>query len=343
VIGPRFFAFAMIAGARIVALTIDRRSPDNTLVEFVVTPDEQEAGEPPKQRLTLLEFRLRLANALMTEEPLAPPPSRLTDVEAIQRHIGVRYLLLAPVFGYSLVALTLDHFGSMLRLRRDGVEELYELEEFRARIRLHVREELQRSMRGGARGTIDLARIGEAEQLAMAGEHLKVIELLGAWPAPLAIFLRTPEGQALGVEARQRIASALLLLGGACINLAELDKGHEILRLGIQYALDTAIAAKLYLRLAQSLMSMNRVAEAIGPLRRAINLGGEERVAWPLLAEALARQNHKLAALAATLEARDAGLDGAELRDWQRRVEQNLGPELSRWRDLVRDAGPDSR
>ncbi len=38
IVGPRFFGFAMITGARITSLTVDRRTPDNTLVDFVVGP-----------------------------------------------------------------------------------------------------------------------------------------------------------------------------------------------------------------------------------------------------------------------------------------------------------------
>jgi len=30
IVGPRFFGFAMITGARITSLTVDRRTPDNT-------------------------------------------------------------------------------------------------------------------------------------------------------------------------------------------------------------------------------------------------------------------------------------------------------------------------
>ena len=33
IVGERFFAFSIIVGARITALTIDRRSPDQTLVD----------------------------------------------------------------------------------------------------------------------------------------------------------------------------------------------------------------------------------------------------------------------------------------------------------------------
>jgi len=336
VIGPRFFAFSMIAGARIVALTIDRRNPDQTLVDFVVVADDAPPDDPPTQRLSLRDFRRRLVNALATEEPPGPVPTRITDVEAIQRHIGVRYLLLAPLFGYSLTNLSHDVFGSMLRAQRDGVEELYELEEFRARIRLHVRDELQRAERPGAgRGAIDLSRVAEAEEAAARGDELRVLELLGTWPAPLAIFLRTPEGQMLSTESRGRIATALSLLGSACISLGETEKGEEILRLGIQYAGDSDVASDVYYRLGQSMLRAGRYGESIGPLKRAANLGAKGPDVWLALALAFSERKRWLAAFGAALEAKDAGAREESLALLFQRIEQNLGAPLVAWRRFV--------
>ena len=208
IVGARFFAFAMITGARITALTVDRRNPDNTLVDFVVGAPEAEVTDVDTQRLTLADFRRRLVAALVTDEPIAPAPARPTDTEAVQLHIGVRYLLLAPLYGYSLTKLEVVGANSMLELLHDGVEEKFDLIEFRARIRTHVREELDRVQRG-ARSAIDLSRIAEAEAAEKKREHLRVLELLGAWPAPLAIFLRTPEGQLLAPDTRAMIARGL--------------------------------------------------------------------------------------------------------------------------------------
>src|SRR3954447_794323 len=133
IVGERFFAFSIIVGARITALTIDRRSPDQTLVDFVVGAAEAE-GELEPQRLTLADFRRRLVGALLVEEDKqAPAPERDTDIEAIQLYIGVRYLLLAPLYGYSLVTLSLEDKGSPCELAvlHDGVEEKHELDAFR--------------------------------------------------------------------------------------------------------------------------------------------------------------------------------------------------------------------
>lgn len=336
VVGPRFFAFSMIVGARIVALTIDRRNPDQTLIDYVIVTEENSSPEPPTQRMSLLDFRRRLVSALATEEPPGPPPTRASDIEAIQRHIGVRYLLLAPLFGYSLNSLTHDAFGSMLRAHRDGVEELYELEEFRARIRLHVRDELQRAERPPAnRGAIDLSRVAEAEEAAAKGDELRVIELLGAWPAPLAIFLRTPEGQALSPEARVRIATALALLGSACIALSETEKGEEILRLGIQYAGDTKVAPEVYYRLGQSMLRSGRHGEAIGPLKRAAALGFAGGSVWLELASALMARKRWVAALGAALEARNAGAAANDVDAAIGQVQERLGDTFLRWRELA--------
>ncbi len=211
IVGSRFFGFAMITGARITSLTVDRRIPDNTLVEFAVGADEEAgvAGEP--QRLTLAEFRHRLVNALVIDEPHGPAPKRATDLEAVQLHIGVRYLLLAPLYGYALRELRIGAEGSQMVLLHDGIEETYPLPAFRARIRTHVREELERVRRPATRSAIDLSRVAEAQTAAQRGDHVRILELLGPWPAPLAIFLRTPEGQLLNPEARGTIAR-----GSAC-------------------------------------------------------------------------------------------------------------------------------
>jgi len=128
IVGERFFAFSLITGARITALTVDRRNPDNTLVDFVVGLGDDEATRADTQRLTLSEFRRRLVGALVADEPSGPPPKRPSDTEAIQLHIGVRYLLLAPLYGYSLVELAIVPTGSTVRALHDGLEETCSLQ-----------------------------------------------------------------------------------------------------------------------------------------------------------------------------------------------------------------------
>lgn len=336
IIGHRFFAFAMITGARITSLTVDRRIPENTIVEFAVSGEE---GDPSDaQKLTLGEFRVRLVNALVTEEPLGPAPKRPTDIEAVQLHIGVRYLLLAPLYGYALRELTVDDDGSRIQLLHDDTEELYQLGAFRARMRTHVREELERVDRPQSRSAIDLSRIVEAESAAEAGDSIRILELLGAWPAPLSIFLRTVEGQTLAPEPRAMIARALGLLGSACVTLGERSKGEEVLRLAVQYAGDSEAAADIYHRLGSAMLGDDRPGEAIGALRRAANLGAPGEQVWPLLAEALAQRGRLVAAYAAAIEARAAGSPASALESILAVVNAGIGSELAPVSDLLKGA-----
>jgi tetratricopeptide (TPR) repeat protein len=337
IVGAQFFAFAMITGARITALTVDRRNPDSTLVEFVVGGEDTERLRSETQRLTLGEFRKRLVGALLAEEAPGALPERETDTEGLQRHIGVRYLLLAPLYGYSLLELTASAKGSQVRVLFDGVEEVYSLVGMRARLRAHVREELQRAQRSA--GAVDLSRVAEAEVASLRGEPVRVLELLGAWPAPLAIFLRTPEGQALGPEARATIARGLGLLGSSCIKLGDVDKGEEILRLAIQYAGDGPEAADTYRRLGESAFYDGRPGESIAALRRAANLGAPAASVWPLLSAAFSARGRHLAALSAALEGIEGGVAVERFEQPLRSLAVALGEPVQAWAGLVQPQG----
>ncbi|MEI7895069.1 MAG: hypothetical protein WCI05_18380, partial [Myxococcales bacterium] len=251
IVGERFFAFSIIVGARITALTVDRRNPDLSIVDFVVGVGDTDSDLEP-QRLTLADFRRRLVGALLVEDDKpSPAPSRETDIEVLQFFIGVRYLLLAPLYGYSLRGLVLTpEDGARLVVHHDGVEENHDLDSFRFRVRALVREEIER-VASGARSAIDLSKVTEAEAAAQRRDWSKVVSLLGAWPAPLAIFLRTPEGQGLATDARALIAKGLGLLGTACVRLGEMDQAEEVFRIGIQYAQEGMSAADLFRRLGE--------------------------------------------------------------------------------------------
>lgn len=335
IIGARFFAFAMITGARITALTVDRRNPDNTLVDFTVGGSDGEVSDADCQRLTLADFRRRLVSALVTDDPAGPPPQRATDTEALQLHIGVRFLLLAPLYGMTLLECTVDGPQTTLRYRQDGVEQGVSLESFRARLRAQVQDELERVSKGAPRGAIDLAKVAEAEKAADRGDFVRVLELLGSWPAPLAIFLRTPEGQLLGDETRATIARGLGLLGSACIALEEVEKGEEVLRLAVQYAGDGGAAADIYLRLGSAMLDDQRPGEAIGPLRRAVNLGAPGDAVWRLLVSALVARERYVAGLGAYVEALRAGVPPADLADAGRAIRDHLGEALAAWEQAV--------
>ena len=332
IIGERFFAFSIIVGARITALTVDRRNPELSLVDFVVgVGDTDEDLEP--QRLTLADFRRRLVGALLVEDDRpAPPPTRETEVEVIQLFIGVRYLLLAPLYGYSLRRLRLRGAGAPeLVLLHDGVEETHDLDAFRFRMRAVVREELDRAATG-ARSAIDLSKVTEAEAAALRSDWSKVVQLLGSWPAPLAIFLRTPEGQMLTADARGLIAKGLGLLGSACVHLGEIEQAEEVFRIGIQYAQEGVAAAELFRRLGEALLESDRAGEAIGALRRALAFGGSPAEVMPPLARAFLRRKKFVAAYACLRDALEAGVGEREIADELRATEGALGVALTAWK-----------
>jgi hypothetical protein len=334
IVGERFFAFSMITGARITSLTVDRREPDRTLVDFSVGESSPGGPAPEAQRLTLADFRRRLVGALLTDDESGPQPTGPTDVEGLQAHIGVRYLLLAPLYGYYLHGLLIGDGRSDLTVIRDGEEEHYDLETFRVRIRGHVHDELERVASRG-RGSIDLARVPEAEAAARAGDHKKVVKLLGSWPSPLAILLRTPEGQMLAPEPRAVIAKGLGLLGGACVQLGDVTQAEEIFRLAIQYAQDGAAAPDIFLRMGTAELDDGRAGEAIGALRRAAALGADPKAIWPVLGRAFFDRNYYVAAFGCVREASAAGAPESALSDVSKKLEGVLGPEMARWRSVV--------
>jgi tetratricopeptide (TPR) repeat protein len=349
IIGERFFAFSIIVGARITALTVDRRNPELSLVDFVVGMRDSEDGLEP-QRLTLADFRRRLVGALLVEEDKrASEPTRETEIEVIQLFIGVRYLLLAPLYGYSLRKLLLDgegksegaaqggqedEAGPQLVVLHDGVEETHDLDAFRFRVRALVREELER-VATGTRSAIDLTKVTEAEAAALRGEWAKVAQLLGSWPAPLAIFLRTPEGQLLAPDARVLIAKGLGLLGSACVQLGEVEQAEEVFRIGIQYAQEGMAASDLFRRLGEALLQSGRHGEAIGPLRRALAFGGAPAEVMPPLARAFLRRKKWVAAYACLRDALEAGVAERELAEELRAVEGALGVGLTAWKARI--------
>ena len=73
ILGERFFAFSLITGARITALTVDRRHPENTLVDFTVGGNES-SGDEDAERLPLADFQRRLVSALLLDANHGPPP-----------------------------------------------------------------------------------------------------------------------------------------------------------------------------------------------------------------------------------------------------------------------------
>jgi tetratricopeptide (TPR) repeat protein len=330
ILGEHFFAFSLITGVRITALTVDRRHPENTLVDFTVAGGD---GGEATERLPLADFQRRLVSALLVEAQHGPAPQREQDAEAIQQFIGPQYLLLAPLYGLTLNELGFENGEPAIRYEHDGVEHEVALEDFRNNLRERVRAELSQVARQESRNAIDLGHVAQADALFAKRDFVGVKDLLGTWPAALTIFLRTPEAQALQAETRGTLAHALGLLGSACSALGDASQAEEVLRLAVQYAGDSPIAAQIYERLGSALLAERRPGEAIGPLRRAAMLGATS--VWPRLSEAFLERGRFLAALGAMEEARRSGVEEAALADVQRRVEERFGALLAPWQDRI--------
>lgn len=339
VLGERFFAFALIVGARVSSLMIDRFNPDQSLVEFSFAGLD---GEPtdldvePEERLTVGEFRQRLVTALVSEEAGGIDADEVGgDLESLQQYVGPKFLLLAPLYGYGLKELRIAGKTGRLVVEHEGRDETLALPAFRDRLRSHVRTDLERGVERKGGTAIDLNRVGEAEAAAEQGEWHRVMELLGSWPMPLAIYWRTPEGQMLPDEARQRIAEGLGLLGTACGKLGDEAQGEEVLRLAVQYAQDGSAAQGIFQRIAKAFLERGRFAEAIGPLRRAQRLGAEPAAVLPDLAWALVERDRLVGALGIVHQASEAGVPKGQLDRVTHRLNKRLGPALKRWHELV--------
>jgi tetratricopeptide (TPR) repeat protein len=330
ILGERFFAFSLITGVRITALTVDRRHPENTLVDFTVGGAD---GNEASERLPLADFQRRLVSALLLDAQHGPAPQREQDAEAIQHFIGPQYLLLAPLYGLTVVELSFESGTTAIKYEHDEILHEVSLDDFRSNLKDRVRAELSQVARQESRNAIDLGHVAQADTLFAKRDFVAVKDLLGTWPAALTIFLRTPEAQALQAETRGTLAHALGLLGSACSALGDASQAEEVLRLAVQYAGDTPVAAQIYERLGSALLAENRPGEAIGPLRRAAMLGAQ--TVWPRLSEAFVERGRFLAALGALEEARRAGTDDAVLADVLKRVEERFGTLLSPWQNLV--------
>ncbi|MCZ7679186.1 MAG: hypothetical protein M5U28_10715 [Sandaracinaceae bacterium] len=333
VVGRHFVAFSVIAGIRISALTVDPRNPSASIVEF-------EIGDVGgAQRLPLGEFRERLAEALLhDDEPERPLPDTRADSEDLQSFIGFRYVLLAPLFDIGLEELRVHDDGeASLMARVDGERMELPLEELRAEIRERVRLEAEKHQGGGQSPfAIDLNLVPEAKKAMAANDAARVAELLGAWPGPLSLLLRTAEGQSLAPEVRATLADSLGMLGTAYVQLGRHDWAQEILRLAIQWGQDQLhVSADLFRRLGSAYLAQGRHGEAIGLLRRALGLGAARKDVLPDLARCLLARGRHVAALLCAEDALAAGAPADGVRDAREAALAVLGDDWKRFRARV--------
>lgn len=349
VVGAPFVAFAFVAGVKITNVDGDTDRPETTLVDFRVG-DEQ--GE---QRLGLGEFRRRLAAALLSDEaPLMPPPAAGAADAEVEAFLGPQLLLLAPVFGMRLETLRVERGRVRVDVARAPVEgargrpaddapegtATLAVEELRERIRDAIQAEVER-VRDASTLQIDLSVVPRAETALAAGDPRRAITLLGAWPGPLTMLLRTPQGASLEPEVRVVIGRALGLLGSAYVTTSRFEWAEETLRLGIQFVMDGVAAGDLYRRLGECYAAQDRLGEAIGPLRRALGLGIEEAEVLSLLGHAYEDRGRHVAATACAERALSLGVDVDAMEALRDRGAEALGAPWRAFRERFRGPDPD--
>ena len=101
IIGRSTLGLGLIAGARILSLTANPHSRDKTMVEFSIGQD------PTVRQVPLPEFRATVGRYLLTPLESQNLPDE-PEVEALQAHIGGRYMLEASLFHVQPLELRYD-------------------------------------------------------------------------------------------------------------------------------------------------------------------------------------------------------------------------------------------
>ena len=334
VLGARFVAFSFIAGVRITAISYDPHSPESSLVDFSLGETED------TEQLTLGDFRERLGATLTDAdaEPVMLPST--PDADDVRACVGRRYLLLAPVFGIRLSRLHVLDEEPMVEVDLGHASEKISVQGLRDILDNAVRSEVARA-KPPAPFSIDFKKIPQAEEANQRGDYTETISLLGAWPGPLSMFLRTPQGQALGKNERTKLVKALGLLGDAYLQKQQTDWAEDVLRLGIQFGQELEASGPLFGLLGRVRVTSARYGEAIGLLRRALSLGGDRATLLVDLAQCFTARERYVAALACLDDAASAGAQNERADSLRAEVERALGPAYLRYREAL--DGPQTR
>ena len=328
IIGRSTLGLALIAGARIISLTANPHASDLTTVEFSIGQD------PTVRQVPLSEFREMIGQLLLTPlESWSLPDD--ADVEALQAHIGGRYMLEASLFQVEPIELRHDLGLSELTLQFNELRHVLALDDFRDVLDERVRSELGLDRQDD--NAIDLAIVDQAEEANAHGNWGATVAMLNPWLSSISMLLRTGEAETLGEEVHGRLSVSLDLLGTAYANMGELDAANEVLRLGIQWAGESGKAGGLYLALGRASVASEKHGEAIGLLRRAIRLGAEERDALPLLAQSLTARDQILAAMVCNERARELGAKADELEPVGAQLQTRLGDDWPRFQAWLSD------
>ncbi len=326
IIGRNTLGLALIAGARILSLTANPHTQNLTTVEFSIGQD------PTVRQVPLPEFREAVARALLNPLQNQGLPEE-ADLEALQAHIGGRYMLEASLFFVTPLELRHDLGLSEIEVQFNDAQHVLSLEDFREVLDERVRSEL--GLDQPSQPSIDLAVVDQAETANAHGNWGATIAMLNPWLTPIAMLMRTGEAESLPEDVHQRLSMSLDLLGTAYAKIGELEAANEVLRLGVQWAGESGQAATLFLALGRASAASGKHGESIGLLRRAIRLGAEERDALPILARSLAARDQILAAMVCAERASELGADDADVEALREELEARLGDSWPRFRAMM--------
>lgn len=325
-VGEALVALSLVAGYRVISASIDRTTSAVGDLQWVRDvaggPEEKGSGTPD-------ELRDAVIAALMEDEDSPPARGRLDD-DALRAIVGLRTILLAPLFGIDLRALIVGEAAPLLALGADDGEVEVALDEVRRFLRARVVEVLRAGRPRQA--SVDLAQLDAVRDAGAEGRDEDVLAVMAPQFGMLVTFLRTPDGAAMGPEGRAVIARALMTLGRSLVRSERPDEAGDAFRLAAQYAHDGPASAEVYVALGDSLMSQGRYAEAIGPLRRAMSLDGSLRAT---LRSSLARcylETHR--AVAATGLIEEMRAEGRDVSALEAQAAEALGDAWRGWQWL---------
>jgi hypothetical protein len=315
VMGDRFFAYAIVLGVQIKGLLIDPRFSANSSVEFSL-------GDQEVQTLSLGEFRVRVVQSLLVDQPVVVKPSLpFPPADAVTMLAG-RNLLVAPLFDIKLKSCILASMDpSKLRAVVGYVVEdelIYQgIGAFNEMIKDKVRQDLAGTAKEPFK--IDLNAVTEAKTAFEKGDLDTVISALQTWPGMLSLLQRTPMAGELNEEQRTTIGDGLTLLGTAFQKKGNLNWAEEIFKLGLQFTREGPIAGHLFMELGLIMEGQDRYSESIALFRRALALGIPEARVLTHLGRAFMKTGHVVPAVALFQYAVSSGYEdpqiSADLKD----------------------------
>jgi tetratricopeptide (TPR) repeat protein len=324
-IGEALVALSLVAGYRIISASVDRNT--NAVSELQWVRDVPGGTEAPGSG-TPDELRDAVIASLTEEEEETIPLRGRVDDDALRAAVGMRTILLAPLFGIDVRAVLVGDGATLLALGADDGEVEVPLAEVRKFLRARVVEVLRAARPRTV--AVDLAQLDAVREAGAEGRDDDVLSVMAPQFATLVAFLRTPDGAAMGPEGRAVVARALVALGRALMRIERAEECGDALRLAAQYAQDGPAASEVYLSLGETLLASGRAAEAIGPLRRAMALTPSLRTTvLPSLAGCYLDTGRAVAAAGLIEELRAAGQDVATL---EARASAALGEAWVRWR-----------